>query len=152
MIHFQRTLVIDSSPAAVWDVVGQFMHINTFAPLVKSVDALTNGDDGVGSKRRCHFEDGGTVVEEVTEWEANRKYRVRLTETDPMPLKEAYAELRITPKGAAQTQVDWNFDYRVKYGLFGWILGQTMMKMMMGKVLDGNLKGLADKVRANASA
>ena len=28
-------------------------------------------------------------------------------------------------------------------------MGQTMMKMMMGKIIDGNLKGLADKVRLN---
>ena len=36
----------------------------------------------------------------------------------------------------------WSMDYRVKYGPLGWLLGQTMM----GKVLDGNLKGLADNV------
>ena len=40
----------------------------------------------------------------------------------------------------------WTMDYRVKYGPFGWLLGQTMMKMMMGKILDGNLKGLANRV------
>ncbi len=28
-------------------------------------------------------------------------------------------------------------------------MGQTMMKAMMGKVIDDNLKGLADKVVAN---
>jgi hypothetical protein len=48
--------------------------------------------------------------------------------------------------------VIWDMDYRVKFGPFGWLLGQTMMKMMMGKILDGNLKGLADKVRSNQTA
>ena len=50
------------------------------------------------------------------------------------------------PANGAGSTVKWTFEYRVKYGPFGWLLGQTMMKMMMGKVLDANLKGLADKV------
>lgn len=149
MIHHQRTLVIDATPEAVWEVLGRFMHIDEFAPLVKSVDALTEGENQVGSTRRCHFDDGGSMVEEVIAWEPNRKYRVRLSETEPMPLKEAYAELSIAPEGASKTNVVWSMDYQVKYGPFGWLLGQTMMKIMMGKVLDGNLKGLADKVRDN---
>ncbi len=149
MIHHQRSLVIDADPRAVWEVIGRFMHIDEFAPQVTSVDALTNGEDQVGSRRRCHFENGGSVVEEVTEWQENRGYRVRLSETEPMPLNEAYAELRLTPKGSDRTLVEWGMDYRVKYGPFGWLLGQSMMKMMMSKVLDGNLKGLAEKVRAN---
>lgn len=43
-------------------------------------------------------------------------------------------------------------DYRVKYGPPGWLLGQTMVKMMMGRILDGNLKGLAEKVWSNRMA
>lgn len=146
MIHHARSLTIDASPEAVWAVLGQFMHIDAFAPLVASVEALTTGPDRVGSKRRCHFTDGNSLVEEVIAWEENRMYRVRLSQTDPMPLKEATAELRLRPHGAGQTRVDWGMDYQVKYGPLGWLLGQTMMKLMMGKILDGNLKGLADHI------
>ena len=148
MIHLQRTLVIDARPDAVWDVIGRFMHINEFAPLVKSVDAMTDGEDRVGSKRRCHFEDGSSLVEEVTEWEANRGYCVQLSDTASTPLKEAHAELSIKLQGSDRTLVIWSLDYRMKYGPFGWLLGQTIMKMVMGKILNGNLKGLADKIRS----
>ena len=151
MIHHQRTMVIDGKPEAVWDVLGRFMHIDEFAPLVKSVEALTDGKDRVGSKRRCHFDDGGSMVEEVIQWEVNRGYRVLLSETEPMPLRQAFAELSIKPHGSDQTHVEWSMDYRVKYGPVGWVLGQTMMKVMMGKILDGNLKGLADRVRSSNS-
>ena len=88
MIHYERTLDIDATPDALWAVIGRFMHIDEFAPLIKSVDALTDGEDGVGSKRRCHFDDGSSVLEEVTKWEANRMYRVRLSEMRAMPLNE----------------------------------------------------------------
>ena len=66
-----------------------------------------------------------------------------------MPLHEAHAEVSVEPLGSERSRVKWGMDYRVKYGPFGWLLGQTMMKMMMGKILDGNLKGLADKVQSN---
>lgn len=148
MVHHQRTHTINADPKAVWAVLGRFMHIDEFAPLVTSVDRLTDGTDRVGSRRRCHFEDGNSLVEEVTEWEVGRRYRVRLSETDPMPLKEAYAEISIAPSGPDQTRVAWSMDYRVKYGPVGWLLGQTLMKAMMTKVLDANLKGLDTQVHA----
>ncbi|MGI9370368.1 MAG: SRPBCC family protein [Ruegeria sp.] len=147
MIHFHRTREIKASPEEVWAIMGRFMHIDEFAPLVSSVEALTGGENGVGSKRRCNFDDGSSMVEEVTNWEVGRGYRVHLLETDPMPLKEAYAELSIQPLSSGRSQVVWSMDYRIKYGPLGWILGQTMMKLMMRKVLDRNLQGLADQVR-----
>lgn len=152
MIHHERTLDIDAAPDAVWAVIGRYMHIDEFAPLVTSVEALTDGADGKGSKRRCHFEDGTSMAEEVTEWEANRGYRVRLSEMSSMPLHEMFAGIYVEPLANQRSRVKWNMDFRVKYGPFGWILGQTMMKMMMSKILDGNLKGLADKVRSNTAA
>jgi len=152
MMHFERTLDVDATPDALWEVMGRYMHIDEFAPLVKSVDALTEGEDGPGSKRRCHFDDGTSLVEEVTRWEDGRGYRVELSQMDAMPLHEAYAEISIEPLGSERARVTWGMDYRVKYGPFGWILGQTMMKMMMGKILDGNLNGLADKVQSDRNA
>ncbi len=152
MIHYERTLDIDAKPESVWAVISRFMHIDEFAPQIKSVDALTDGEDGVGSKRRCNFDNGTSVVEEVTQWEENQSYRVRLSEMTAMPLNEMHAELSVEPLDSARTRVTWSMDYSVKYGPFGWLLGQTMMKLMMGKILDGNLKGLADKVRSNQDA
>ncbi len=152
MIHYERTLDIDAKPEAVWAVISRFMHIDEFAPQIKSVDALTDGEDGVGSKRRCNFDNGTSVVEEVTQWEEKQSYRVRLSEMTAMPLNEMHAELSVEPLDSARTRVTWGMDYSVKYGPFGWLLGQTMMKLMMGKVLDGNLEGLADKVQSNQDA
>jgi len=33
-----------------------------------------------------------------------------------------------------------HIDYRVKYGPLGWLMGQPMMKVMMGKIFDLYLK------------
>ncbi len=63
-----------------------------------------------------------------------------------MPLHEASSEIRITPTGG-KSKVTWTFDYRVKYGPLGWFMGQTMMKLMMGKIIDANLQGLSNRAR-----
>ncbi len=151
MIHFQRSHTIDAMPEAVWAVLGRYMHIDEFAPLITSVDALTEGEDGPGSKRRNHFTNGTSVVEEVTSWESSKSFTVKLSDMAAMPLHEASSMVFITP-AEGRSSVTWTFDYRVKYGPLGWLMGQTMMKMMMGKIIDGNLRGLADKVLSNQNA
>lgn len=152
MIHFQRTETINATPEAVWAVLSRYMHIDEFAPLITSVDALTDGEEGVGSKRRNHFDNGTSLVEEVTEWKPNEGLTVKLSDMASMPLHEAHSEVSIVPEGSGRSTVKWTMDYRVKYGPFGWLLGQTLMKMMMGKILDGNLKGLAGAVLSKQAA
>lgn len=150
MIHFERTRTIDATPGEVWAVVGRYMHVDEFAPQITSVEALTKGEDGLASKRRNNFENGTSVVEEVTAWNPGDGFTVKLSDMAEMPLHEASSSVRITATGG-RSKVTWTFDYRVKYGPLGWLMGQTMMKMMMGKIIDGNLKGLADRVRSNQS-
>ena len=145
MIHLERTRRMEASPEAVWAVLSDFMHVDAFAPLITSVEALTEGENGVGSKRRNYFENGSSVVEEIIAWEPGRSFTVRLSEMDAMPLHEATSQMSVKPV-RDHCDVTWTFDYRVKYGPLGWLMGQTLMKMMMGKIINGNLKGLAEKV------
>lgn len=149
MIHHERTLEINATPEAIWAILSRFMQIDEIAPQIAHVEALTHGANGIGSKRRCYFENGTSLVEEVTEWDPNRGYSVRLSEMSAMPLTEAHAAIALEPLAGAGTRVIWSMDYAVKYGPLGWFLGQTLMKMMMSKVLDGNLKALADKVSSD---
>ena len=146
MLHLERTLEIEAAPDDVWAVLGRYMHIDEFAPEIVSVDALTDGEDGIGSRRRNHFKNGTSLVEEVTEWEPKRRYRVEMSEMSPLPVHEAHSAISVEPTDNGRSKVTWDMDYRVKFGPLGWLLGQTMMNMKIGKILDGNLKALADKV------
>ncbi|WP_299663048.1 SRPBCC family protein [uncultured Ruegeria sp.] len=152
MIHHEKYLDINARPEDIWAVLGRFMHIDEFAPQVTSVDALTSGADGVGSKRRCHFENRTSLVEEVTSWDANQGYSVRLSDMAAMPMHEANATVAISPLADNRSHVTWSMDYRMKYGPFGWLMGQTLLKMMMGRVLAENLSALAAKVQSNPDA
>lgn len=145
MIRFERSLQMDATPEQVWAVMGRFMHIDAFAPEIARVEALTEEVDGVGASRRCHFVKGGALVETVTNWEDGRSYRVALSEFGAIPMKQAFADLRIEPRGGA-ARVVWAMEYQMKMGPLGWLMGQTMVRRSIGKVIDVNLEALAARV------
>ncbi|KPA22225.1 Polyketide cyclase / dehydrase and lipid transport [Shimia sp. SK013] len=145
MLKIERSLEIEATPEQVWAVMGRFMHIDAFAPEVARVEALTVGEDQVGSQRRCHFTNGQALVETVTAWDAGRGYSVALSEMGSMPMSAASAELRIEAVGN-KARVVWGFAGKMKFGPLGWLMGQLMLKPMMGKVIAANLEGLAGRV------
>ena len=95
MIHFERYLKIDATPNAVWAVLSRFMRIDEFAPEIVLVDALTDGDVGMGSKRSNHFKNGTSLVEEATSWRPGEGYTVKLSDIVAMPLHEASSDVRV---------------------------------------------------------
>ncbi len=66
-----------------------------------------------------------------------------------MPVKEAHATLSVQPLDGGRSRMKMAMDYRMKFGPIGWLMGQTMMKAMMGKIFEGVLNGLQDKVHSN---
>ncbi|MEM1430162.1 MAG: SRPBCC family protein [Pseudomonadota bacterium] len=148
MILFAGSLTTEATPEAVWAVLGRHMHIDAFAPQIVTVEALTQGEIGGGSRHRNHFQNGTSLVEEATHWQPDKGYAVRLSDMAALPLHEASSTVRITPEGES-AKAAWTLNCRVKYGPVGWLLGQTAIKRMMGKIIDGNPRGLADAVRTD---
>jgi len=69
MFRSQRILVIAAKPDAVWAEFSRFMYIADICEGITHVDAMTDGENGVGSKRHNHFaNDNGSMVEEITAW------------------------------------------------------------------------------------
>ena len=69
-----------------------------------------------------------------------------MLDMDSMLLHEGYFAMAVEPTNNGGSKVIWDMDFRVKFGPVGWLLGQTMMKMMMGKIIDGNLRGWSTRL------
>jgi carbon monoxide dehydrogenase subunit G len=145
MLEIERTLDIDATPEKAWAVLGRFMHIDQFHPRISKVDVLSEAQTGTGARRRCHFKDGSSVVEEVIDWQEGRSYRAQLSGFS-MPLNTAIARLAVEPLGEGRARLSMGMQYEVKYGPIGWVLGKTMMANMMGKLFMVVLKGLEERV------
>ncbi|WP_371168512.1 SRPBCC family protein [Aliiroseovarius sp. 2305UL8-7] len=146
MIQIERTYEIDATPEAVWAELSRYMHLDDIAPLVVKVDALTDFSEGLGARRRAYFENGTSLVEEVVDWQPNREMSIDCSDLDPLPMKALATTIRIEPLGKGRSKTIWRTGFQVKYGPFGWLLGQLMMKRALGKVIEGNLEGLDKKV------
>ncbi len=150
MITIERTVDIEASAEQAWAVLGRFMHIDEFHPRVSKVDVLSESTSGVGASRRCHFKDGSSVVEKVIDWQEGRGYSVELSGFS-MPLNKAIATFAIAPLGPKRCQLKMGMDFEVKYGPIGWLMGQTMMRKMMGSLFLVILRGLEDRVVSGKS-
>lgn len=144
MVKCSRSIQLDATPEEVWGVIGRYMLANEYSPLVVSVEALTTGEDGIGSKRRNFFENGTSITEEVIEWVPNASQRIVCSEFGPLPLRSLVAQIDIIPDDSNRATLKWSLDFKVKYGPLGWLMGQLLMKGAFGKVVSGNLDAVAD--------
>jgi hypothetical protein len=151
VITTERTLDINTSAERVWSVLGKFMHIDEFHPRVSKVDVLSEAAAGVGASRRCHFKDGSSVVERVIDWQDGGSYSVELSEFS-LPLKRAVATLGVESLGPERSRLKMGMEFQVKYGPVGWLMGQMMMKRMMGRLFLVVLHGLENRVANGAVA
>jgi hypothetical protein len=146
MIHRSSTLEIDATAEEIWAVIGRYMFIHEYAPFVKTTDALTTGDDGVGSKRRNNFENGTTMVEEAIVWTPGLQQRVKGSEFGKLPFRHVEADISLEALNNGRTKVTGSLDFLGKRGPLGWLMGHTVVKLSMGKFLKANLDGLSKRV------
>jgi hypothetical protein len=145
VITTERSIDIEAPADRVWAVLGRFMHIDDFHPRVSKVDVLSDATAGVGARRRCHFQDGTSVVEKVIDWQDGRAYRAELSEFS-LPLKKAVVTLSVEPVDAGRSHAKMSMDFEVKFGPIGWLMGKTMMSRMMGGLFLIVLRGLEERV------
>lgn len=150
-MRIERTYVIDAAPEAIWAALADYMNVDNFCPGISRVEALTHDENGLGSRRRNHFPNGSSLVEEAIAWDVGKKLVVRLTEMEGIPLKTATGDIAVQAHGG-KTKVVWGITFTPKYGPLGWVMGQTLLKMGMGGVITSNLKGLEAYVTKSGSS
>lgn len=147
VIKYSREYDLDAE--TMWKVVGDFSNVHKVHPAVKSVDLLTPQENGLGAQRRCNFYGGGSVEEEITAWNDGRMtYKVDIL-TGTVPLKTGVAVFKIEPivSGKNKSKVSVNFDYKVKYGPIGHLMGAYIMKPQFTGIFEKLFAGFAYHVK-----
>lgn len=126
----------------VWEVLGDFSSIERFSPNVKKSPILGEKSSGLGTKRKCDFYDGTSVIEEIIDYQDGKSFKVELTEFS-MPLKSLYAEMKVEGVDANASDISMSMDFVVKGGPFGWLMGFFMIRPMMKGIIKKVLTGLA---------
>ncbi len=138
--HASASRIINATPAQTWALIGDVTSIDRWHPSVKTVDLLSEKSTGLHAARRCNFYDGTSVREEVVELDEGRRVRLQLSEFS-VPMKQLEAEITVSSTDDGKTKATFALNYRVKWSVFGRLLGATVMRRelrkMAGKVLAG---------------
>ena len=141
--HVEHKIRANTSAQRVWEVLKDFGSIERSSTSVKRSPILEAIRSGVGTKRKCYFYDGKSVVEEIKEYEEGRRFKMVISEFS-MPLKSMFAELKVEEVGENICDISMSMDFVVKGGPLGWLMGFLIMRPVMKiKVLRNELIGLA---------
>lgn len=151
MQNAAATRIIAATQPEVWSVLGDVATVDDWHPDVASVELLTPQQTGIGAARRCFFHDGTSVREEIVELVDGERVRMRMSEFD-MPMKRMEAEFSLYPTSATETAVTFTVFYEMKmWGVFGTLLGATVVHRRLAKMAARVLDGLAHHVATGQS-
>ena len=104
MLQLRNTIVIDATPDAVWDVLGDLAATTEWLPGT----VAGRMDDDV---RTCRTADGFEIREQISEYSAERRrYRFRHLAV-PMPIRDSSGVFTVEPSGdGAQVVLETSFD------------------------------------------
>ena len=108
------------------------------------------GDVDVGATRHCKLGGKNYLDEEVVVFEPGRQMTIRITDTN-LPFASADIRFSLEPHDG-QIKVTVSPDYRLKFGLFGRILDNLMVRGQYRKGMQGLLQGLKNQVESKGSS
>lgn len=144
MIHAIVTRNIEASYDEVWAQLSDLTKVVHYHPDVSRVDVVTSNKEGVGAARICHFFDGTSLKETVTEAD-DKHVKLQLSEFT-VPMKEFYIEMDAKVISERITEVTYHLSYTVKYGPLRYLMGVTLINPEMKTLVASVLLGIDDHI------
>jgi len=139
-IAIEKTLAYTAD--TVWKKWDDVSGIYKFHPLIERSPITSDKKSGLGTQRVCYFNDGNELTEQVIKYNEEERSMSLSIEADFMPIKNATADIRITPISKSSTKVDFQMNFDAKFGVLGLILAKLVMKPKMKGMLNQLLDGL----------
>ena len=140
--HVEYKMRVNIPSKKVWEVLEDFSSVERFSDAVETSPLLDGKSSGLGTKRKCTFYDGSSIVEEIVDYEEGKSLKMEVSEYS-MPLKSLHAVMKVEAVDAKTSDISMSMEYVVKGGPLGWIMGFFMMRPMMKGVIKKTLTGLA---------
>jgi mxaD protein len=112
-IRLKETIEINASPDKVWAKIGNFGDMSWHPAIAKTV--INNGKaDEVGATRTLTTQDGGTINEVLTTYDAaGMTMKYEITES-VLPVREYGATLKVEAVGEGKSLVTWRSMFKRK--------------------------------------
>ena len=123
-LKFER--LVRAPASMVWHVISDVEAYADVAPNLSK--AVIEEGEGLGMRRRCWDTNGGTWAERCTLWDDGRAYSMEVDTSDyPYPFAKMMGTWSLQPQEKG-TLIQMQFDYQLKYGLVGKLIGKALEK------------------------
>ena len=145
METFHRERHIDAPRAQAWEVLSDLDGWGAHAPNLSRTEVIEGAAEG--AVRRCYNNSGKGWTETCTLWQPGRRYVMEVDTSDyPYPMDSMRGTFSVDDEGRG-SRVTLRFDYQVKYGILGRIVG-VMARPMFSRTC----RRLLDSLEAEAVA
>jgi len=123
---FNAVITINAPKDQVWAVLEDFNNVYTWAPGVSESHGLGNKNQEVGAARFCKLADFGNIDEVITEWKKGEGFTYTVSALGP--LDNAVSRWTLTEVDAKTTQLEVEFAYDIRFGVFGKMMHSLVMQ------------------------
>ena len=143
MAHYtEKKIRVNVSAKEIWQILEDFSSVEKFAATIKTSPIINGVNSGLGSKRLCTFNDGSSLVEEITDYQEGKGYKMILSEYS-LPLKSMNSEIMVKEIDANTSELYMSSSFVVKGGPLGWLMGSLIMRPIMKGAFNKVMTGLA---------
>ena len=112
VLKVKEMVEIDAPVAKVWALAGNFDNLGAFHPAVAKTE-ITEGKNNVkGAKRILTLQDGGTVNETLTAFNAKKTSMSYIISESVLPVSDYAATIKVMPNGKNKSKVVWNAAFK----------------------------------------
>lgn len=139
MSQFRIFRHVSAPPEIVWPVVSDVAGYGDVAPNLSRVEIVQGARESL--ERRCYDLKGRGWNERCEFWDEGHAYAMEVdtgAPDYPYPFRALRGTWRVVPEGAG-SRIEMQFDFRLKYGPLGRLLGYVMrpaFSRVCGKLID----------------
>ena len=112
VLKVKESVEINAPASKVWSLAGDFGNLGAFHPAVAKTEILEGTNNVKGAKRLLTLQDGGTVHETLTAFNAKKTMMSYIITESVLPVSDYSATLKVIPMGKSKSKVVWNAAFK----------------------------------------
>ena len=112
VLKVKETVEINAPAAKVWGLAGDFGNLGAWHPAVAKTEIVEGANNVKGAKRLLTLQDGGTIHETLTAFNAKKTMMSYKITESVLPVSDYTATLKVIPMGKTKSKVVWNAAFK----------------------------------------
>lgn len=145
MLQINTTIEIDAPADEVWQKLAKLDDVQHWVESVRKSYYSSEQTEGVGAERICEVDGFGTLREKITDWHDGESLTYAV-EGMPSIVRQGGSTWRVEAITPEKTRVSVTSQIETRYGVFGALFANLMMKPQIARLLQNGLQSFKDFV------